>query len=145
MEKIICFACGNEFTPVDEDDKTCQTCHEEFKKAMADYDEFCVKEAEETENHNRQILEEIALYKSADFIEAIDDICKEDCACGKFELVGKPEGSYQKEDWHPEIQGLWVNQWCNGGYCGDDYEGDLYIKITHPTNDSKYLKIPYSM
>jgi hypothetical protein len=39
------------------------------------------------------------------------------------------------------LKTVWINQYCNGGYSGDDFAGWVFIKIT----DTKYLKFHYSM
>lgn len=50
------------------------------------------------------------------------------------------EETKQKED-GDLLNEVWVDQYCNGGYVGDDFAGWVHIKI----NKTEYLKYHYSM
>lgn len=58
-----------------------------------------------------------------------------------LELTDRPLGSYHQEEDLEVIDGVWVNQYVNGGYTGDDFVGDAYIQL----KPHKYLKIHYPM
>jgi hypothetical protein len=63
----------------------------------------------------------------------------EDCDFTRdFSIVDKPEGKRQKESYR--FSYLYVDQYCNGGYSGDDFAG----KVCLPIRGGLYLKFHYS-
>ncbi|AGO48310.1 hypothetical protein Phi17:1_gp34 [Cellulophaga phage phi17:1] len=55
----------------------------------------------------------------------------------------KPKDVYIEDvsDDFDYLKNVWVDQYCDGVYFGDDFAGWVFIKIT----DIKYLKFHYSM
>jgi hypothetical protein len=68
-----------------------------------------------------------------------------DCdSTSKFEITEEKPKDEDIEDLSDDfdyLKTVWVDQYCNGGYIGDDFAGWVFIKIT----DIKYLKFHYSM
>lgn len=56
---------------------------------------------------------------------------------GGFKIVDEPKGNKQEEE---KGMFVYVDQWQNGDYSGDDFAGDCYFKL----NNGKYLKWGYS-
>lgn len=94
---------------------------------------------------DKRILNAIRKINGDSFHDELKDIIIDLDQCGGFSIVDEPKGSYQTEDWGIIIPGVWVDQWRNGGYTGDDFAGDVYVKITRPNKTDKYLKLPYQM
>lgn len=149
MEKIKCGWCQCEFDGKDNrfDDHcpVCPKCDDKNKadmdKAMKEYIEY----ENETIRKDQRLLNAIKRIKGASFCKSLGDMIEELDQTANYSLVDKPKGNYQKEYWHKEIRGVWVDQWRNGGYTGDDFAGDVYVKIKRKNKIDRYLKIPYSM
>jgi len=59
-----------------------------------------------------------------------------------FEITKvKPNDKYKQSEDFDHLKEVWVDQYCNGGYLGDDFAGWVNIKI----NEKEYLKFHYSM
>ena len=100
----------------------------EFDQAMDAYYE----QLENMHRENEQLLKKHCIdLESEKYYDLFDG-----AEIGVIKEAQKPLG-----DPDPDIKGVWVDQWQNGGYTGDSYAGDIYIKI----NKSLYLKIPYEM
>lgn len=56
---------------------------------------------------------------------------------GTIKIVSKPKGDFQ--DSNNSLLKVWVNQTTNGGYTGDDFAGDVYVKLKNRC----YLKWGY--
>ncbi len=149
MRKIKCEWCQCEFDSKDNrfDDyyPVCPKCDDKNKadmdKAMKEYVEY----ENETIRKDQRLLNAIKSIKGVSFCKSLGDMIEELDQTANYLLVDKPKGNYQKEYWHKEIRGVWVDQWRNGGYTGDDFAGDVYVKIKRNNKRDKYLKIPYSM
>lgn len=60
----------------------------------------------------------------------------------QFEITKEvPNDEHKQKEHYDYLTEVWVNQYCNGGYVGDDYAGWIWIKI----NAIEYLKFHYSM
>ena len=46
-----------------------------------------------------------------------------------YKITDKPKGEYQEEEEYDHLQGVYVDQTCNGGYVGDDFAGTISIEI----------------
>lgn len=79
-----------------------------------------------------------SLFNNDDYQKIIKYI--QDCDYTRdFEIITK-KPSFKKDEDKIGL-GLWVDQYCNGGYSGDDFAGWIYIKISK----KQYLKFHYSM
>jgi len=58
-----------------------------------------------------------------------------------YKIVNEPAGTFQKDDEFEFLDGYWVNQTVNGGFVGDEYAGDIYIKI----DENEYFTYFYRM
>lgn len=94
---------------------------------------------------DQRLMKSIESIKGYSFYNALCELIKELDQTSEYSIVDNPKGNYQKEYWHKEIQGIWVDQWCNGGYAGDDFAGYVYVKIKRKNKRDRYLKIPYLM
>lgn len=61
------------------------------------------------------------------FLESLEDVTHD------FSFVSEPDGEYQ------DRYGYYVDQYCNGGYTGDEYSGS----ICFPLKNGKYFKFTY--
>lgn len=112
----------------------------EIERDMDAMYESIRKYEEEMEIANDEILKKITLIRGEEFADDIKICAKESEVCGPWEFVNKPGGTFQEEDEFGTITGMWVDQWCNGGYVGDDFQGHIYIEI----EKDKYLKMQYA-
>lgn len=111
---------------------------EEIWKSIAEEDK---KYYTNVKRVNNRILRAIKSVKGKVFAKELLSVIKEsEGVVGPWKIVKKPKGGYQDEDYGTIIKGWWVDQWRNGGYEGDDFAGDIYIKL----KKDKYLKIYYS-
>ena len=56
---------------------------------------------------------------------------------GWFEIVDSPKGEKQTEK--DDTIEVWINQTTNGGYTGDSFAGDVYVKLS----ENEYLTWGY--
>lgn len=114
---------------------------EQMQKAYAEFIEY--------ENNiykkDMRLLNAIKSVKGESFEKALGELIKELDRTFDYSIVNNPTGNYQKEYWHKEIRGVWVDQYVNGGMEGDSFEGYVYVKIKRKGKNDRYLKIPYSM
>lgn len=149
QEKIKCGWCSCEFDSKDNrfDDMypVCPKCDDKNKSDM----DQAMKEWIEHNNlirlKDERVLKAIKQVKGESFYKALGELIDDLESTFDYSFVDKPKGNYQKEYWHKEIQGVWVDQWCNGGYVGDDFQGDVYVRVRRKDKKDRYLKIPYSM
>lgn len=93
---------------------------------------------------DQRLLKAIGSVMGAEYLKELNEFI-EDCGdTSQYSIVSKPVSDYQLEDEYPLIKGCWVDQWCNGGYVGDNFAGDIYIKLPNKKLRERYLKIPYS-
>jgi hypothetical protein len=60
----------------------------------------------------------------------------------RFEITkSKPDIKTKQTEDFEHLKEVFVDQYCNGGYVGDDFAGWVYIEI----NKDEYLKFHYSM
>jgi len=112
-------------------------------KIMEDLDEFYKEMAKEENaifNYNKSILKELRKKLGGKYTNDIKECLEISCAEGKLEIVDNPGIKPQEEDWR-SFDHVLVDQYCNGGYVGDDFAGYVYI----PIGENKYLKSHYSM
>tara|TARA_R110000851_G_C12740486_1_gene530797 strand:+ start:238 stop:585 length:348 start_codon:yes stop_codon:yes gene_type:complete len=78
-------------------------------------------------------------------IKLFDDIIEyiKDCDfTDRFEITEvKPKDNDKQSEDFDYLKEVWVDQYCDGGYVGDDYAGSVNINI----NKKEYLKFHYSM
>lgn len=57
-----------------------------------------------------------------------------------YEIVDSYKGDKEdEEEFCGSLDFIYIDQWRNGGYIGDDFAGDIYI----PLPDGKFLKAMY--
>lgn len=112
------------------------------KQAWADMAEEERIYDEEVKKNNDSIIDELRKTHDDSFINDVITLVKDmdSGVYGKWEVVDKITGSYQEEDELESIKGIWVDQFCNGGWTGDDFQGYMYILI----GEGKYLRMTYS-
>lgn len=72
----------------------------------------------------------------------IIDYIKECDFTDRFEITEvKPNDKCKQAEDYDYLNEVWVDQYCNGGYVGDDFAGWVNVKI----NKKEYLKFHYSM
>lgn len=112
----------------------------EFSNAMHEYAEFEKKEYENSQRINQRLLKAIQSVKGERFVNDLKDYLEDSAdVIGPWEIVRETKGNYQEEDYN-SLKGLWVDQWRNGGYEGDDFAGHIYIEL----KKDRYLKMYYS-
>lgn len=119
------------------------TVHVDIDREMEDaWKEIAEEEERYYENVNRvndRIKKSIESLHGKEFLKELCDFAEESEVLGIWEIVNKTTGSYQEEDL-PLIKGVWVDQWCNGGFVGDDFQGYIYVEL----KKDKYLKMQYA-
>ena len=111
----------------------------EDEEIMAEMMKAEMKREQEIADQNTKLLDELEKEFGEKYIEDIMECLDETCTHGKLEIVDRPDIEPQKEDWG-SFDHILVDQYCNGGYVGDDFVGWLYIPV-----GEKYLKSHYSM
>jgi hypothetical protein len=111
-----------------------------MKKIMDDYNTEMIRlENEQTEKDNK-VLDDVKLLVSEEIFEDIKIVLEESENVYDFSIEDKPIGEFQKEN-YDYLDGIWVNQTTNGGYIGDEFAGNVSIKI----DENKYFQFYYSM
>ena len=115
---------------------------DEGKQMEEAWKEIAIEEEKyntEVRRMNDRITKVIEAIRGKEFVKDILDCAEEIEVHGPWQIVRKTKGSYQKEEYNV-IKGMWVDQWCNGGYVGDDFQGDVYIEI----KKDRFLKMGYA-
>jgi len=113
--------------------------NKEMENAMADYYKWEKKRYENVQRINNRIIKAIESVKGKEFAKDFLECAGEmEVGAQDWSFVKKPVGIFQEED-YGLIQGIWVDQWRNGGYEGDDFAGDIYIKL----KENIFLKMGY--
>lgn len=73
---------------------------------------------------------------SADQIDELK-ICMEETANGNYRITDKPCNGSKDEDY--ELLDVYIDQWQNGGYSGDDYAGTISVALPN----GKYFTYAY--
>lgn len=107
--------------------------HEDYDKWLSDY-------YGKMERCNTRLMKIIEHVKGPKFVEDLK-VLFEDSLDSELSIVSSTTGDYQEEDGTDEIPGSWVDQYVNGGYTGDTYQGFCYVEL----KPEKYLKWHYSM
>jgi len=111
---------------------------EEFEaQCMADW---AAEENAYYENHKRvngRILKAVKNQFGEAYLQDVEKLFT-DMTIGILELVEKPAGKLQEENYQTYIHWIYVQQWT--GHECDDYHGNIFVKL----KEGKYLKIPYS-
>jgi hypothetical protein len=102
---------------------------EDYIKEIEEHDR---KEAEK----NKKIINEAKKYLNEKQIEELE-LAFDETYNHSFEIVNYKKGDL--DDDYEEIK-LYVNQTTNGGYTGDEFAGEQYVKLAH----KKYLMWYYS-
>ena len=111
----------------------------EDDEMMREMMEAELKREQEIADQNTKLLDELEKELGKKYIKDIRECLKESEAHGKLEIVDHPDIKPQEEDWG-SFDHILVDQYCNGGYVGDDFAGWVYIPV-----GGKYLKSHYSM
>ncbi len=149
MKKVKCIYCDEYFSDSDnkfEDEyPVCPACDEKNKYYLGEALDQLMEYENQIFKKDQRLLNAIKSIKGEPYLKALGELIEGLDQTSDYSIVDKPKGNYQREYWHKEIQGVWVDQWRNGGYTGDDYAGDVYVKIKRKNKKDKYLRIPYSM
>lgn len=94
---------------------------------------------DEEKRWNSRILKAIGNQLGKRFLDDVVQCFEESEACRKLELVRKPTGQYQEEE-YDSFKGIWVDQWSVGD-SGDSWNGYVCIKL----KKGLWLKTFYSM
>ena len=87
-------------------------------------------------------LEYVKAQVIAELYNDIIEYIKDSDFTDRFEITKvKPNDECKQSEDLDHLKEVWVDQYNNGGYFGDDFAGWVFIKIT----DTKYLKFHYSM
>lgn len=112
-------------------------------KTQEDYMQSWIDAENKIYEENQNILKEVKIFVSKDFFEELELYLEECDRTSSYEITqDQPREEYRQDESDYElIKEAWVNQYRNGGYEGDDYAGQVWIKIT----DDKYFTFHYEM
>ena len=120
------------------------TVYVDMNKSMEDaWEHIMIEEQkyeEEVKRVNDRILAAMESLRGKYFVKDILDYAENIEVHGAWEIVRQTKGEFQKEEEFEFMKGAWVDQWCNGGYLGDEFSGDVYIEI----KKDRYLKMGYA-
>lgn len=103
------------------------------------YAQITAAEAEQKHTENR-IMKAIRSVKGDAFAADVESCIHGDSYCTGLSFTRYPKGKYDFEGEFDNIPGYWVDQWCNGGFTGDDFAGDIYIQL----KENLYLRAGYT-
>ena len=100
-------------------------------------------EHDNKEHENKlRCLEAVKLNVSPGLYDEILEYIEECDFTDQFKITTiEPNEKFKQSEESDLLKEVWVDQYCNGGYVGDDFAGWVHIKI----NDTEYLKFHYSM
>lgn len=114
---------------------------EKFDVLMYEYEEDMIRFQKKRDQINNRIFNAIENQLGKKYLLAVKDCLTECEADFNLSLVKKPiYVDQQEEDWE-EFNHIFVDQYENGGFSGDDFAGYIYI----PLKENLYLKSHYSM
>lgn len=101
------------------------------------YDELAKIHQEEV-----KVLDNLKNIITNDFYDDVMDYL-DFCDCtSQYEITNEiPNDKCKQKEDYDNIPFAWVDQYCNGGYVGDDFAGWVWIKL----NDEQFFKFHYSM
>lgn len=112
----------------------------EMVSAQIDWMEEDRKYNENVNRVNDRILRAVTTLRGKDYSEALLSFLEESEASGPLEIVRRAVGTYQEDEEYGILKSIWVNQYRNGGYTGDDFAGDIYVEI----KKNRFIKFGYS-
>lgn len=104
------------------------------------YEEELKNRYAEEGRKNARIMSAIKSQLGEKYFRAVLDCIMECEGYGLYELEREPGGHKQMEEWF-EFDHIYVDQWRNGGYSGDEFAGNIWI----PLKENLYLKVRYEM
>lgn len=108
---------------------------------MEEYDQWLIQYHAKIERNNNRILKAIKNSKGNEYHQELLKML-EDSEADILSITNHTTGTWQNEkDEYPILQGCYVDQYVNGGYTGDTYEGFCYILL----KPGKYLRFHYAM
>lgn len=108
---------------------------------IEDYDKWLSLYYAKLERNNTRILNAIKSLKGQKYLSEILIMLK-DSQADILSITNHTTGTLQNEEYeYPMIKECWVDQYVNGGYTGDTYEGYCYVQI----KPDKYLRYHYAM
>lgn len=106
-------------------------------EAMSEYYDYLALENKK----NERLLRAIKKVKGKTFYKYLTEIIEESEGIqGLAEIVSKPTGKYQEEDYGRTIKGIWIEEW-SVGMDGDSYNGTVCVQL----KPNKFLKFNYSI
>ena len=108
-------------------------------EVMEDYSDIIKKEAEEQSNKYNKVMDSVKRQVSDKIFKEIEEEIEESEGGFNFDIVDACSG--EKETNVKDDIEIWVDQTTNGGYTGDEFAGNVYVKLP----DGKYLTWEYSM
>lgn len=118
---------------------SCDKCFDKFCKIMSAHEECIAKDIEKQDKKDNFVWNELKKICSKELLAEIELEMNESNGGFDFEIVNKPFGT--KDSYDDTHCNLWINQTTNGGYSGDDFAGDCYVKLPN----GKYFKWHYEM
>ena len=119
----------------------------EIEKALGDdfleemhQAELAMYEADKKDRDRKnKIIKRIKRYLPECWFKQIEYCIEDSGWCTRFEIVKSTEGHEKQNDGYRFK--VFVDQYCNGGYWGDEFAGTICI----PIKNGNYLKFHYSM
>ena len=92
---------------------------------------------------NKFVISLVKEMVSKPFFEELNEYLEESGDTSQYDLTNCPPNDKYKQDEsdYKLIKFAWVNQYVNGGYTGDEFEGQIWIKI----NNEYYFTFHYVM
>ena len=108
-----------------------------------DYMNVWAKAENEIYEKNQEVLNLVKEMVSQSFFEELEEYLEECDNTSQYNLTNDSPNDKHKQDEsdYELIKVVWVNQYRNGGYTGDNFAGQIWIKITN----EKYFTFHYEM
>lgn len=108
-------------------------------KIFREFNEVLIAESKVEEAQAKGVLDQVSAKVSPEVFADIESCIAESGMVHDLKLTDRPIGQEQDDGY--VFGPHFVNQTCNGGYSGDDYEGTVSV----PLNASEWLQFSYSM
>jgi hypothetical protein len=100
---------------------------------------YLIDDANEQRAIYTKVMAQVSTLVSPEVLTEIKDIIGESGVTERFAVVSAPVGSPQDDNF--SLGPVYIDQYCNGGFTGDDYAGSICL----PLGAGMYLQFHYVM
>lgn len=112
---------------------------EEVQEILANYAGYQKEEQIINNKSNDRLFRAVRSVAGEVFLRDLVECMEENGCSGRLDITQSPSGHFQEEKWE-SFDGMWVDQYVDGGQIGDTFEGCIYVKV----REGKYIRGHYN-